>query len=441
MEVTITKKVVLKLIRELLESNGEKNAPAVVVEPPVQELPVSQNPEIEGGPFEMPPIEDEEYLPDTPVELAQAAYAVGKSIPSQDVHKFWKALDRLVADSLTWQEDKDMDNSIVEEKLRRQIRQILRETGMSDSAKADDAAAVADADTTPPPRKLTRAQKVDLIKKAARREKLNQAHLRQQGRDEKKRLAHMADQEGEYAAGADDFLEPGESQADFDKISYEDVVGDRPGDETGADSGGPIDYFGESPPTRWDDPDPRFKTKQQKRDDIRREKEDREELRAAERERVAAMEPGQRGRPGSWEEIADIFSFKSPSGAKQMVDDPGRLMDKVRFLFNLDSSDPNALDDLRRSHVNIYADDLLKGGEIDDEDAAFLKAHPEYTDELDTYRVYLKRVINSAMRKDPDSQKHIAGRRETAASARAANKARRAKAKADKQSKGLGQFR
>lgn len=420
MEVAVSKQVVLNLIRELLENNNEKDAPAVVVEPPVQELPVSQNPEIErGGPFELPPVEDEAYEPDTPVELAQAAYAVGKSVPSQDVHKFWKALDRLAADAETWQEDEEMSNSIVEEQLRRQIRQILRETGESDQT-----------------RKLTKAQRLDLIRKAAKREKINKGYLAQAASDEKKRAAHMADQEGEYAAGDDDYLEPGETEAEFASSSYEDVVGEQDPSKapsTSDDVGG-IDYFGERELAGWASPDPRFKTKKQRGEEERQARADREELQAAERDRVAAMTPGERGREASWEELASIFQFKSPSGAKQMVDDPGRLMDKVRFLFGVDTSDPNALEELRMSAVNAYADELLKIEAISDEDAAYLRDNPEHTAGLDSYRVFLKKFLKRAMRKNPEIQAHITGRKED----RAAERAARKKAKRDKK---LGQFR
>jgi len=423
-EVTVSKQVVLKLIRELLENNNEKNEPAVVTEPPVQELPVSQNPEIEGGPFELPPIEDEAYLPGTPVELAQACYAVGKAIPSQDVHRFWKALDRLVVDSETWQEEEDMSNNMVEERLRRQIRQILREAGMSDAVEGEEAP------------KMSKARRLELIRTAARKEKANMQNLAQQGRDEKKRRAHYADQEGEFAAGADDYLEPGETEADFDAISYEDEVGSDPrrAKAVARDSGG-IDYFGEEPTaTSWDSPDPRFKTKQQRKEEERLANADREELQAAERERVAAMKPGERGRIGSWEEIADIFSFKSPSGAKQMVDDPGRLMDKVRFLFGVDGSDPDALENLKQSAVKEYADELESSGALSTEDADYLKSNPEHTANLESYRVFLKKYIKRAMRKDPDSQAHVTKRKEDKAAARAAKKAR-------KSGKQLSQFR
>jgi hypothetical protein len=93
------------------ESESEKAVPApvVVVEPPVEELPVDPNPEIgTEGVFELPPIEDPEYVPGTQEELAKAAFAVGKSIPSQNVEQFWKELDRLAAQAETWQEDETM---------------------------------------------------------------------------------------------------------------------------------------------------------------------------------------------------------------------------------------------------------------------------------------------------------------------------------------------
>jgi len=150
---------------------------------------------------------------------------------------------------------------------------------------------------------------------------------------------------------------------------------------------------------------------------------------------VPDTSPGERGHESTWEEIADILAFRSPSGAKQMVDDPGRLMDKTRFLLRLIMYTPGKFEELRKSAVEEYANALLKSDAIDEEDAEFLKAHPEHTATLDSYRIFLKKFIMRAMKKDPEIQAHIQKRREQKAAVRAANKARREAKKKQKAAK------
>jgi len=362
-QVAVSEEAVRGMLRNLLESGPEEGAPSlegesekappapvVVVEPPVEELPVDPNPEIgTEGVFELPPIEDPEYVPGTQQELAKAAFAVGKSIPSQNVEQFWKELDRLAAQAETWQEKETMKTQQAEHVLRRKIRTMIREAAgdpMSGFYNDED-----------------------------------DSHEDFEFSDEEIASAR-ADAKASAMAGA--------------KKSWSDIQTSKPKKPKGKTT------------TAWD---LAAAGKLGKPDQVRSADLD--------------LPVGERHRETSWEEIATDQGFKSPSGAKQFVDDPGRLMDRTRFLMTMYQNEPEKFQAMVGDATIAYADALLDAGSIEAEDADYLKSNPEHTQTLESFRVFLKKYVMKLMRKDPDIQKHIKGRKDSRAADRAARKKRK----------------
>ncbi|MBT7912725.1 hypothetical protein HN588_02325 [Candidatus Bathyarchaeota archaeon] len=360
MHVAVTEVAVRGMLRNLLESGPEEGAPSlemekdetvpdpvVVVEPPVEELPVDPNPEIgTEGVFELPPIEDPEYVPGTQGELAKAAFAVGKSIPSQNVEQFWKELDRLAGQAETWKEDETMKTQKAEHILRSRIRTMLRE-----AANDPMSGFYNDDDDSQEDFKFSDEELADA----------------------------RADASAAAAAGA--------------KKSWSDIQTSKPKRPKGKTT------------TAWD---LASAGKLGKPDEVRSADLD--------------LPVGERGREGSWEEIAADQGFKSPSGAKQFVDDPGRLMDRTKFLMTMYQNEPQKFQAMLSSATAAYAEALLDAGSIEPDDAEYIKNNPEHTQTLESFRVFLKKYVMKIMRKDPDIQQHIKGRKDSRAADRAARK-------------------
>lgn len=349
MHVSVTEAAVRDMLRDLLENGQAKEpAPVVVVEPPVQELPVDPNPEIgTEGVFEMPPIEDPDFEPGTQEELAKAAFAVGKSIPSQHITQFWKELDRLAARAETWQEDETM--KMTESTLRRHIRKIIREAG--------------------------------------------------EGGLDKDFYEDWKDVSDEFEFSDEEIADQREKLKGDGKLkkSWADI-----------NTGSPKRKKGKTT-TAWD------LAMQGKLDSSL----------GADYEGPSADQEqplGSRHREATWEEIADMFGFRSPSGAKQFVDDPGRLGDRFRFLYQMYSKEPARFQQMMNDAVVAYADALLNSDAIDREDAEYIKNNPEHAQSLDSFRVFLKKYVMKLMRKDPAIQQHIKARKAKRDADRAARK-------------------
>ena len=363
MQVAVSETAVRGMLRNLLESGPDKGAPSleydevpdvpdpvVVVEPPVEELPVDPNPEIgTEGVFELPPIEDPEYVPGTQGELAKAAFAVGKSIPSQNIEQFWKELDRLATQAETWQEDETMKTQQAEHILRSRIRKMIREASSDPMSGFYNDEDNADEDFTFSDEEMAQAR---------------------------------ADAKAKAMAGV--------------KKSWSDIETSKPKRPKGKTT------------TAWD---LAAAGKLGKPDEVRSADLD--------------LPVGERHRETSWEEIADDQGFKSPSGAKQFVDDPGRLMDRTRFLMTMYQNEPEKFQSMLDDAVVAYADALLDAGSVEPDDADYLKNNPEHTQSLESFRVFLKKFVMKLMRKDPDVQKHITGRKDSRAADRAARKTKK----------------
>lgn len=98
-----------------------------VTELPVTDLPIVPDDEVEVDfMFDLPPVEDVEYVPGTTQELSRAAYALSRQIPSVHIRKFWKSLSRLADDAQTWG-DENMSSKMTESKLRKIVRSLIME--------------------------------------------------------------------------------------------------------------------------------------------------------------------------------------------------------------------------------------------------------------------------------------------------------------------------
>ena len=104
-----------------------EQAQVTVTELPVVDLPIVPDDEVEVDfMFDLPPVEDSEYVPGTTQELSRAAYALSRQIPSVHIRKFWKSLSRLADDAQTWG-DENMSSKMTESRLRKIVRNLIME--------------------------------------------------------------------------------------------------------------------------------------------------------------------------------------------------------------------------------------------------------------------------------------------------------------------------
>lgn len=135
MKVAVKRAALIDLIREALQVPGEAvDTPISVTEPPLREPPVGASNTVEQeGLFELPPVEDEEYVPKNTVALSRAAFALAKMVPPQQLDRFYRRLQDLTQDAIAWQKEEEIGMSTVEERLRRKIRELVMEaTGDAD---------------------------------------------------------------------------------------------------------------------------------------------------------------------------------------------------------------------------------------------------------------------------------------------------------------------
>jgi len=64
---------------------------------------------------ERPPVEDEDYIPVSSKELSRASATLAKSVPTEEVEKFYNRLKELVGDAMAPSDEGDMDAGITDE--------------------------------------------------------------------------------------------------------------------------------------------------------------------------------------------------------------------------------------------------------------------------------------------------------------------------------------
>lgn len=191
-----------------------EQAQASVTELPVVELPIVPDDELEVDfMFDLPPVEDAEYVPGTSQELARASYALSRQIPSVHIRKFWKSLSRLADDAQTWG-DENMSSKMTESRLRKIVRSLIMEQlpasrGVGSYSRRDDiivpdpeTGGAMDPDELLRQRGEERERRLDIITKAARKataakRRKDKAAARKRSAE---RAAELADETEEDAA-------------------------------------------------------------------------------------------------------------------------------------------------------------------------------------------------------------------------------------------------
>lgn len=191
-----------------------ENPQVTVTELPVVDLPIVPDDEVEVDfMFDLPPVEDSEYVPGTTQELSRAAYALSRQIPSVHIRKFWKSLSRLADDAQTWG-DENMSSKMTESRLRKIVRNLIMEQlpasrGVGSYSRRDDiivpdpeTGGAMDPDDLLLQRGKERRRRLDIITKAAK--KASAAKRRKDRAAAKKsseeRAAELADETPEDAA-------------------------------------------------------------------------------------------------------------------------------------------------------------------------------------------------------------------------------------------------
>lgn len=132
----------------------------------------------------------------------------------------------------------------------------------------------------------------------------------------------------------------------------------------------------------WGDAPDKFIDDEDKEEDEEEEEED-----AAEQEEIDEK--------STFEEIMKYLGFTSARGAKAIVD---RTLEKFSFLWKMQDQDPAKFDEFVLSLVAGYIKQLASTGELDAEDIAMLKAHPDMVSELDGFREYAHKYVKRGMR-------------------------------------------
>lgn len=94
-------------------------------------------------------------------------------------------------------------------------------------------------------------------------------------------------------------------------------------------------------------------------------------------------------------DIAGELGFKNPNGALQFIN---ATMERFKSHWEL-MQDPDEWAIVTLTALNDYINDLSEAGELDPEETEFLRNNPAHVMELETFRVYLKKVIQRITRK------------------------------------------
>lgn len=125
MKCSVDEHALREVLSEILKVTGE-TPPLSVVEPPVKELPVEPSPEASTeGVFQMPPVHDDNWQPKNPLALSQAAYALAKEVPPEEVADVYSRLQRLVQ-SAKEQPNQESGLTLANE-VKKKVIDILRE--------------------------------------------------------------------------------------------------------------------------------------------------------------------------------------------------------------------------------------------------------------------------------------------------------------------------
>ncbi|MHA2020972.1 MAG: hypothetical protein ACW96N_04605 [Candidatus Thorarchaeota archaeon] len=381
MKVAVKRAALIELIREALEVPGEEvDAPVSVTEPPLKEPPVGASNEIEQeGLFELPPVEDEEYVPKNIAALSRAAFALAKMVPPKQLDRFYSRLHDLTQDAIALQKEEEMGMSTVEERLRQKIRALVMEAAGDDADISGMLADLEEDEPTPKPG--------DPDYEAYQRS------LRRYGDIFKKR----ADQSARGKNWGDISFKPKKKEVEFfDEPGYraepvEDMGGyGHPGtlefvasEVEGLNTPSAVRQFLEDP------------------------------------RKINLMD-----------KIKFLISMPEKDRERVMI---GAAADFITALEKGKQKEPISHEDpVIRKVIDLYVSDLEEEGAVDDEDAKALRSRTEYVVELDSFkhymtdffdhnfddllkygpfRMHLKKYWQKMMRSDPELQRHVEKRK------------------------------
>lgn len=399
MSVVVKKSTIKDLVQELFEpSKQDPKAPVVVTEPPLREKPIDAAPEsVVDGLFDLPPVEDENFMPTNSVALSKASYALMKDVPPKQISKVYNKLKQVVQDAEGRQKQEDVQMSKPKtadeqmESLKRIIQSVLKEADDGQQSKEDQ---------------------LDYIK---------QRHAAL-----KKKQTPVAGMMRDYEEDA-----PSELKFGDDYISRLRTAMNAKSDEkstAGREGWSAISLRKKKPAP---DVEPFQEPVHNRHYDM-------------DLDQIASRD--------------DVPGLNTNSAVRQFLEDPRKLnlLDKVRFLLNmppkerekiitqaaadfLDSLETGKADPIDYKDPAVqevlthYISDLEAEGALDPEDSKDLKGRPEYVVELDSFKKYfvdyldhnidtlikhvpfrehLNKYWQKALRSDPDMMAYVERRKE-----------------------------